>query len=180
MIPPGALNQIPPPVDPKLVPFGVFITSPNMDYVPDFTCKPREVWICRDGRYFVHDFTLYPQWYFQGTYYLPFILRKPCAEILKDHEYAAAWYNIQPQDFCKEGAGGVEVGRLRKDLVACFLSMWKALSKKVDEFVGQASCEEILLREIRHSQQGMQFASIALDCAPQNFLMTLLTVTSFQ
>jgi hypothetical protein len=151
-----------------------------MDYIPDFTCDHRDVWIREDGRYYVHDFTLHPQWYFEGTYYMPFVPRKPSAEELEGHEYALAWYDIKPGDFHKEEGVAVQVGMLRKDLVADFIAMRKALSGKVDELVAMGGWEEIQLREMRHSQRGMQFASIALECAPQDFLMTLLTVTSFQ
>jgi len=66
-----------------------------MDYVPDFTHDRRDVWIAENGRYFVHDFTLYPQWYFEGTYYMPFVTRRPNDEDLEGHEYALAWYDIR-------------------------------------------------------------------------------------
>ena len=178
--PSAGVHRSIPPIDPSLVPLGLIITSPNMDYVPDFTRDHREVWIREDGRYFVHDFTLYPQWYFEGTYYMPFVTRKPSDEDLEGHEYALVWYDIRDQDFCKEGGAGVQVGRLRKDLVAGFTAMRKALSVKVDELVGRGGLQEIQLREMLHSQRGMHFAQVALDCAPQDYLMTLLTTTSFQ
>jgi hypothetical protein len=174
------MNRRIPPLDRKLVPLGLFITTPNMDYIPDFTRDYRDVWIRQDGRYFVHDFTLYPQWYFEGTYYMPFVLRKPSAEDLEGHEYALAWYDIRPKDFCKEEGPAVEVGVLRRDLVASFRAMRMALAQKVDELLAVGGLEEIQVREMRHSRRGMLFASVALECAPQNYLMTLLTATSFQ
>jgi len=179
--PSGGVHRSIPPIDPRLVPLGLIITTPNMDYVPDFTHDRRDVWIAENGRYFVHDFTLYPQWYFEGTYYMPFVTRRPNDEDLKGHEYALAWYDIRERDFCKEGgAGGVEVGRLRKDLVAGFTAMRKALTAQVDELVGRGDLQEIQIREMLHSRRGMHFAQVALDCAPQDYLMTLLTATSFQ
>ena len=57
-------------------------------------------------------------------------------EELEGHEYALAWYDIKPKDFCKEEGSTVEVGQLRPDLVAAFIAMRKALSHKVDELVG--------------------------------------------
>jgi len=178
--PNGALHRNIPQIDQRLVPLGVIITSPNMDYIPDFSRDYRDVWIREDGRYYMHDFTLYPQWYFEGTYYMPFVTRKPSAEDLEGHEYALAWYDIKPQDFCKEEEAGANVGWLRKDLVASFTAMRKALSVKVDELVGRGGLQEIQLREMLHSQRSMHFAQVALDCAPQDYLMTLLTTTSFQ
>jgi hypothetical protein len=151
-----------------------------MDYIPDFTRDYLDVWIREDGRYFVHDFTLYPQWYFEGTYYMPFVTRRPSDEDLEGHEYALAWYDIRDRDFCREGEAGAQVGRLRKDLVAGFTAMRKALSVKVDELVGRGDLQEFQLREMLHSKRGMHFAQVALDCAPQDYLMTLLTTTSFQ
>ena len=178
--PSGVLNRRIPPVDRRLVPDGLFITSLNMDYILDFSRDFCDVWICQDGRYYVHDFTLYPQWYFEGMYYMPFMSRKPSAEELEGHKYALAWYNIKPQDFCKEQGAAVEVGVLRSDLVVDFIAMRKALSQKVDELAAVGGWDETQLREMRHSQRGMQFASIALECTPQDFLMMLLTTTSFQ
>ena len=165
-LPSRALNRRIPPVDRRLVPEGLFITSPNIDYIPDFSCDFHDVWICQDGQYYVHDFTFYSQWYFEGTYYMPFVSRKPSAEELEGHKYALAWYNIKPQDFCKEQGAAVEVGVLRSDLVADFIAMRKALSQKVDDLAAVGSWDKTQQREMRHSQCGMQFASIALECAP--------------
>ncbi len=48
----------------------------------------------------------------------------------------------------------------------------------VDELVNELDCSQV--NEMRHSQRGMLFASVILTFAPQDPLMTLLTVTSFQ
>ena len=74
----------------------------------------------------------------------------------------------------------MQVGMLRKDLVAAFSDIRKRLASKLDEVIAQGGWGEIQLREMRHSQRGMHFALVALQCAPQDFLMTLLTATSFQ
>jgi hypothetical protein len=165
------------------LPSDLIVTSPNMDFIPALRYDLSDVWIRADGRYGVHDFTLYPQWYFEGTYYLPFIPRKPPADVLKDHEYALAWYDPRPEDFRLEGrgeGGEVEVGRFRQDLVDAFLVMRKKLSEKVDDLAHELKPQPGELNEMRHSQRGMIFASVILDCAPQNKIMTLLTATSFQ
>ena len=166
------------PDDPR--PCNLFVTSPNVDFIPVLNFDDNNVWIRHNGRYYVHDFTLYPQWYFEGTYYLPFVLRRPPANTLDAHEYALAWYDFCPQDFVREGRGDVEIGKLRQDKVDAIIAMRKKLSNMVDSFVLDQNFDPNQLNEIRHSQRGMQFASLALFCAPQSFLMTLLTLTSFQ
>jgi hypothetical protein len=159
-------------------PTDLFITSPNMDFIPSIYHDRNQVWIRKNGRYYVHDFTLYPQWYFEGTYYMPFVFRRPPTEDLGAHEYALAWYDLKSEDFQREGRGDVEVGRLRQDLIDGFIAMRRKLSEKVDSLVKELDPSQV--NEIRHSQRGMQFASICLNVAPQDRLMTLLTTTSFQ
>jgi hypothetical protein len=63
-----------------------FITSPNIDFIPSNRYDNNNVWIRHNERYYIHDFTLYSQWYFEGTYYLPFVLRRPLAHTLDIHE----------------------------------------------------------------------------------------------
>ena len=69
-MPSVVLHQNIPPINPRHIPLGVIITSPNMDYILDFSHDYHDIWIQEDGCYYVHDFTLYPQWYFKGTYYM--------------------------------------------------------------------------------------------------------------
>src|SRR6267143_636214 len=89
----------------KPQPTGLFMTSPNMDFIPSISHDNNQVWIRQNGRYIVHDFTLYPQWYFEGTYYMPFVFRRPSVDALDAHEYALAWYDLKQQDFQREGRG---------------------------------------------------------------------------
>jgi len=93
-------------------PTGLFITLPNVDFIPSNRYDDNTVWIRCNGRYYVHDFMLYPQWYFEGTYYLPFVLRRPPAHALEIHEWALAWYDFSPKDFVREGTGDIELGKL--------------------------------------------------------------------
>ena len=159
-------------------PLNLFVTTPNMHFIPSILHDNNQVWIRNNGRYYVHDFTLYPQWYFEGTYYIPFVFRRPAPEDLATHEFALAWYDLKPRDFQLEGGGRVEVGKLRQDLIDGFMAIRLKLSKMVDFLVNELDPSQV--NEMRHSQRGMQFASIALNVAPQNYLMTLLTTTSFQ
>ena len=172
------LSQDRPDEFPK--PQGYFITSPNMESIPEICLDHRGVVRVRtDGRYYVHDFTVFPQWYFEGTYYLPFVWRRPNAEDLPSHEYALAWYNIQPRDFKRE-LENVDRGFLKDELIEGFIAMRKVLHAKVMEFMDQATVEKVRYNEMKHSMRGMHFASLALKHAPQDYLMTLLTATSFQ
>ena len=123
---------------------------------------------------------LYPQWYFEGRYYLPFVLRRPPAHTLDIHEWALAWYDFSPKDFVREGIGDVELGKLRQDIVEAMITMRKKLADMVDSLITDQNIDPNWLNEIKHTQQGMHFASLALSIAPQSFLMTLLTITSFQ
>jgi len=159
-------------------PTGLFMTSPNMDFIPSIIHNTNQVWIRQNGRYFVHDFTLYPQWYFEGTYYMPFVFRRPSVDALDAHEYALAWYDLKQQDFQREGRGDVQVGKLRQDLIDGLKAMRLKLSDLVNLLVKELDPSQV--NEMRHSQRGMWFASIALDIAAQDNLMTLLTFTSFQ
>jgi len=150
-----------------------------MESIPDITLDKGLVRVGIDGRYYMHDFTGFPQWYFKGTYYMPFTQRRPSPENLPTHEYHLAWYNIQPRDF-KTESKGVEIGLLGDELIEGFMAMRMSLAAKVTQFIAQETLEEIRYNEMKHSMRGMQFASLALKHAPQDYLMTLLMVTSFQ
>ncbi len=104
-------------------PTNLFVTSPNMDFIPSIIHDTNQVWIRQNGRYFVHDFTLYPQWYFEATYYMPFVFRRPPHDVLDAHEYALAWYDLKPTDFQREGRGDVQIGVIRQDLADGFKAM---------------------------------------------------------
>ena len=150
-----------------------------MESIPEIRLDYGVVRVRKDGRYYVHDFTVFPQWYFEGTYYLPFVRRRPNAEDLPNHEYALAWYNIQEHDFEREQEN-LDRGFLKDELIEGFIAMRKVLVAKVTEFMAQATVDSVRFNEMEHSMRGMHFASIALRHAAQDFLMTLLTTTSFQ
>jgi len=107
-----------------------------------------------------------------------FVFRRTVPEDLATHEFTLAWYNLKPRDFQPEGGGRVEVGKLQQDLINSFMVIRLKLLKMVDFVVNELDPSQV--NEMRHSQWSMQFASIALNIAPQNYLMNLLTTTSFQ
>ena len=64
-----------PPLDFSKTPLEAFVSSPNMDYIPDFSLDEQYVYVCKNGWFYTHDYTLWPQWYFKATKHLPFVLR---------------------------------------------------------------------------------------------------------
>ena len=63
-----------------------FILSPNMDYVPNFSQDGQNVYLCKNGCFYIHNFTLWPQWYFEVTSHFPFVQRQPSADELDTHD----------------------------------------------------------------------------------------------
>ena len=81
----------------------VFVTSPNTTFIPDLIGRDQPAVIIReDGRFGPADFTVFPQWHFPSTYYLPFVRRKPGPDALKSHPYRLMWYDMTPADFVPE------------------------------------------------------------------------------
>lgn len=37
-----------------------FVSSPNMDYIPDFSINEQYVYVCKNGQFYTHDYTLWP------------------------------------------------------------------------------------------------------------------------
>ena len=156
------------------------VTTPNMDWIPDLTLEPTLVRLCRDGRFYLNDFTLWPQWFFPGTYYMPYVRRRPNNNDLATHPYWLAWHNFTREDFVIEGGCLTEVGTLREKLVQEFGDMEKDLNVKILELVAQATYDQKEYREMQYARRGMHTAAVILSFAPQSYLMTLQTVTSFQ
>lgn len=156
------------------------ITSPNMDWIPDLAQDNHQVWNRTDGRCFVHDFTLFPQWYFPGTYYLPFIRARPDEIELPNHPYRFAWYDLQQKDFNTE-TWNRDIGQITSQLADSFVKMSVELSKKARELLAaRTESEGHIFRDLLHAVRGMRMLSSLLTFAPQTWLMTLLTVTKFQ
>ncbi len=52
----------------------LFVTSPNAPFIPNLIGRDSSaVTIYEDGRFGPADFSIFPQWYFPSTYYLPFV-----------------------------------------------------------------------------------------------------------
>lgn len=152
-----------------------------MTTIPDIFKDPFVVRVRRDGRFATADFTLFPQWFATGTYYLPFVRKKPAPENLATDPYAAIWYTMTHKDFVREKGSVVGgMGRLSPSLALEWAHLRAALMAKVqiEALSGKHKPEEV--KDLRFCERGMQFASIALQCAPQTYEGVLLTVTSFQ
>ena len=158
-----------------------FISSPNMETVPDIFRDPFAIQVRYDGRFGTSDFTIFPQWFAEGTYYLPYVRKKPTSENLANDPYALIWYSMSRRDFVPEqGSIRGGMGRLSSSLADSFATLRKEFMAKikVEVISGKHTAEE--LKELKFCERGMHFASIALMCAPQSYEGILLTVTSFQ
>ena len=112
-------------------PLQYIVTTPNMDWIPDLTLEPLFVHLRRDGHFYLHDFTLWPQWFFPGTYYMPYVRRRPDNNDLTTHPYWLAWYDLTPDDFVKEAGCLTEVSTLWETLAQEFGKMERDLSVKI-------------------------------------------------
>ena len=152
-----------------------------MTTVPNIFRDPLVIQVRQDGRFDTSDFTIFPQWFAEGTYYLPYVRKEPTPENLANDPYALVWYSMQRTDFVREPGsvlGGM--GRLSSSLADSFATLRKDFMAKIKEEVlsGKHTAQE--LKELKFCECGMHFASIALICAPQSYEGVLLTVTSFQ
>jgi len=161
----------------KPIPQHFFITSPNMTTIPDITKDTAVVRVRKDGRFATADFTLFPQWYAVGTYYLPYVRKKP----QDDDPYASIWYNVTHKDFVRETGSSIGgMGRLSESLASLWTKLRRDLMAKIKIEVASGKHSTQELKELLFCERGMQFASITLVCAPQTYEAILLTATSFQ
>jgi hypothetical protein len=149
-----------------------------MTTIPDITKDPHVVRVRRDGRFATADFTLFPQWYASGTYYLPYVRKKP--EDVND-PYATIWHKVRREDFvAEEGSNIGGMGRLSESLALLWARLRRELMAKIKIEVLSGRHSKLELKELDFCECGMHFASIALLCAPQTYEGVLLTATSFQ
>lgn len=176
-----ALGLAPTPPLPEGVspPTKIFISSPNISWILDISRDSQVTHIRKDGRFYTHDFTLFPQHYFADHPHLPFVRTKP-AESDPPHPLALIWYNFHDQDFILESNGVGDLFRLRPALVSKFVELRQELCNKVNQLISDRGGDPYRFRNMRHSQRGMINTSVCLRCAPQSRYMTLLTATSFQ
>ena len=168
-----------PPLDFGQTPHEAFVSSPNMDYIPDFP-STNSTYVRKNGRFYMHDYTLWPQWYFEATKHLPFVLRRPPAESLAAHKLRLIWYNLKDTDFIREKGTIADMWRTHPDLVKGFKQLRVNLSNKINALLLRLSNLPDDFCDFCYAQHGMLITSIALDCAPQSRFMTLLTFTAFQ
>lgn len=163
-------------------PWKMIVTSPNMVYIPDFSADPLNVCVRSDGRFFTADFTLWPQWFFPGTNYYPFVQRRPLTPgALESHPCKLAWYDMKRSDFIPEkGSISNDLGRLRPDLADALIDMRRELCLKIKDLKAKAEIHPNLFREIFHCERGMVLSSVTLRCAPQSYAHTLINLTTFQ
>jgi len=165
-----------------LRPLDLIISSPNARWIPNMSEDGLLVCARIDGSFYTADFTKVPQIYFQGTYYLPYILCRPPPELLAGHAYRLMWYKLdRSKDFVVEtGSGNDALGRVRKDLIRELNVLRKELSAKIKILRYQFAERAHQFRELTYCETGMTFDWCALDCAPQTYTLTLLTFASFQ
>ena len=180
LLPLGLPGYDGPTLEFRKLPVLYFVSSPNMDYVPNFSQVGQNVYLRKDGRFYTHDFTLWPQWYFEATSHFPFVRRRPCEDELDTHDLRMIWYDMTDADFVREPGSVANVGRLQPDLVKVFLDMRIALSKKIDDLIPRLGGHPDDFRNFHYAQQGMLITSIVLEVGPQTKLMTLFTLTGFQ
>jgi hypothetical protein len=183
---PGLSSQLRPSartgnVPAELVPDHLIITSPNMLVIPDISKDNGTVRVREDGRFYYHDFTLTPQWYFDDTFHLPYVLKKPSAAKLPTHKYRVIWHDLKESDWVKEdGAAVRDRGRIRQDLVDECAVVRKELHKDVVKLAKSGTIDRIQLRQLMTSNEHMQYTLMSLETGCQDWLSTLLTFTLFQ
>lgn len=152
-----------------------------MTFIPRIGEADRDVWIRENGRFYYHDFSLAPQFFFDETAYLAYILVKPPPDELAQHPYRLLWYELKQSDFLADvDATEPGMGLIRDDLGQECNDLRKALQLKVKDFVASGMILGGQERELMHCTTATRFASLCLIVAPQNWINTLLTFTLFQ
>lgn len=162
-------------------PISPFLSTPNMDYIPDISKMSPTIIARKDSRFFTGDFSLMPQFYFEQTAYLPFVLRKPPPDELPSHKYSLVWHDLTQDEFLlEEGSVLRDVGRIDPFLVERFMSLRRDMQKKYKDLEDSNTIPPKDLQDFEIAVRGLLFTSVALCCAPQTWALTLLTVTTLQ
>lgn len=163
------------------VPLTFFATTPNARTIPFFTQDTLETFIRKNGRFWTHDYSLWPQWYFPGTKHLAFVRRRPSDEDLVIHPLGLIWYDLQEADFIQEPGSISDIVRVRAGVSDGFIALRNELDDKIAVMIGERPyLSPGDLRDLRFAQHGMKMTSVLLSFAPQSRLMTLLSATTFQ
>ena len=135
-----------------------------MDYIPNFSLDAQNVYLRKNSCFYMHDFSLWPQWYFEATKHFPFIQRRLSADELATHDLHMLWYDMTDADFVCEPGSVANIGRLRPDLVKVFLEMRIDLSKKIDDLIPRLGGHP---DDFRYAQHSMLIMSIVLEVGLQ-------------
>ncbi len=88
---------------------------------------------------------------------------------------------MAPADFVAEpGSLITGYGRLNSNITAELTRLRVELRKKVDVLIHERHMSDVQARELRYCSRALQYSSITLETAPQNYLFTVLNLTSFQ
>ena len=167
--------------DTVLVPKTFFLSSPNSSTLPNIAQDGQRVYIRTNGRFWTHDYTLWPHWYFPGTWYLCFVRRRPLDDELVHHSLHMIWYDLQPYDYVREPGSIADVVRIPGPMVEELMVLRKELSDKIDDLIAQRPADQLsTFRDLRFAQNGMRMTSVLLSFAAQTRMMTLLNFTTFQ
>lgn len=157
------------------------ITTPNATWLPNIANTRLDVRTRIDGWYGDHDFTQWPQWYFEDTRHLAFVPSKPTN--LSEHPHAVLWHSLKTSDFNYEpGAVFTDLGKISDDLFEAVMDVRRYLTQ---EIVAALQLPNFVTTPIQHyilnkSVANMQLGSVCLTVAPQRFFATLCTFTLFQ
>lgn len=164
----------------SLVPQDPIATSPNRTVIPDFTLDQEEVVARIDGRFYTHDPTLWPQFYFEGTWYYPYILVRPDDFDMDAHPHRLAWYTLTDDDLVLDSDPLGLMVLIKTTMVEQFDACAYALSEKARRLKHLQPEFPSQFRDMEHCRIGMMNAVAILGCAPQTRHDTLMTVASFQ
>ena len=146
--------------------------------IPAFDKDHYQIQVRADGRFATADFTLFPQWYAEGTKYLPFVRKKPVND---EGSMSLLWHKFSTKDFdMEEGSTVGGMGRLAGHLASAFADLRSKLMAKIKKEASTEKYTKEELKDLLFCQRGMHFASVALLHAPQNYEGVLLTATQFQ
>jgi len=166
--------------DGRTIPQDPIATSPNMSIILDFTLDELEVVARIDGRFYTHDPSLWTQYFFDGTWYYPYMRRRPDEFDIIGHAHRLAWHNLSDEDLVIEEGPLGAMFLIKSMLVEEFRQLSYSLSKRVRKAKTLAVEYPAKYRDMEHCRRGMMNGVAILDCAPQSRHNTLMTCTSFQ
>ena len=101
----------------QTIPNRMIVTSPNADWMPFISLRPRAVRAREDGRFAWADFTVCPQWFIDTHWHLPFVRSRPPEAKIKDHELGFCWWQLGENHFVEaKGSAYRDLGTLRGDI----------------------------------------------------------------